>query len=542
MPFLATESSPLPITDVLSWMIDESVYDKDKPLFIDAGRPSRSISCRQARSMVRRLAAGLKQAGLKTGDCVCMHAFNDIHYPIVCLGVVAAGGVHAGTNPAYMISELEHHVRIASIKFWIVEPELLPQVQKVCSKTGIPESNIFAFDVLGQRIQDEIKSWSTLMSHGETDWQHFTDLTTAKSTPFVRLFSSGTTGLPKAMDLSHYNLTSQHTITHEHHPRSYPIRRLVSNPMFLIAQVARVNVSAIRLGIPNYIMRRFDLRTYLVNIAKYQITELNVVPAMIISILQSNLLTPTTLDSVHSVLSGSAPLSLALQLRFKKHLPAHATCNLTWGMSETSCNGMYYYYPEEDLTGAVGRPLLSHDVKLVDDDGTEITEFDTRGELCMRGPSMFMGYFDGASGGRRRDGYDEEGYFHTGDVAMISQRTGLWHIVDRKKSLIKVRGFQVAPAEIEGVLLSHPEVMDVAVVGIQASEESSELPRAYVVRREGSGVDVEDIRAWVGERLARYKQLDGGVVFVESLPKNANSKVVKGVLKERAAKEMGVKI
>ena len=203
---------------------------------------------------------------------------------------------------------------------------------------------------------------------------------------------------------------------------------------------------------------------------------------------------------------------------------------------------MYYYYPEEDLTGAVGRPLLNHDVKLVDDDGRQITEYDTRGELCMRGPSMFMGYYDGASGGRRREGYDEEQFFHTGDVAIISSKTGLWHIVDRKKSLIKVRGFQVAPAEIEGVLLSHPEVLDVAVVGVQVSEESSELPRAYIVRREGGEVDVEGIRAWVEERLARYKQVDGGVVFVHSLPKNANSKVVKGVLQERAAKEMGVKI
>ena len=203
---------------------------------------------------------------------------------------------------------------------------------------------------------------------------------------------------------------------------------------------------------------------------------------------------------------------------------------------------MYYYYPEEDLTGAVGRPLLNHDVKLVDDDGREITEYDTRGELCMRGPSMFMGYFDGVSGGRRTDGYDEHGFFHTGDVAMISGKTGLWHIVDRKKSLIKVRGFQVAPAEVEGVLLNHPEVVDVAVIGVQVSEESSELPRAYVVRREGSEVDVAGIRAWVGERLARYKQVDGGVVFVDSLPKNANSKVVKGVLKERAMREMGVKM
>ena len=107
MPFPTTESIPLPVTDVLSWMIDESDYDKDRPVFIDAARPSRFISCRQARSMIRRLAAGLKQAGLKTGDCVCMHAFNDIHYPIACLGVVAAGGVHAGTNPAYTLSELE---------------------------------------------------------------------------------------------------------------------------------------------------------------------------------------------------------------------------------------------------------------------------------------------------------------------------------------------------------------------------------------------------------------------------------------------------
>lgn len=540
MPVLASEHVPIPNTDLLTWMIDEPAYDKDKPIYIDTTDTARSISCRQARALIRRVGAGLRKAGLKPGDCVCLHAFNDILYPLACLGVVAAGGVFAGTNPAYTVAELEHSFKIAKVRFCLVDPALFQSVKTAAFKVGIPEFNIFAFNVRGEDVPAGIKSWTTLQEHGEIDWERFDDLEKSKQTSVVRLFSSGTTGLPKAMDLSHYNCVAQHTLVMEYRPRPYELRRLICNPMFLVAQVARCSISALRGGYSMFVMRRFELKSWLHNIERFGITELNVVPAMVVMLLQSPLLNKRSLESINLVFSGSAPLDKDLQAKFKKYLRQDAVMNVIWGMSETSCVGMYYHYPDEDTTGAVGKPLPNHDVKLVDDAGKEITDYERQGELCMRGPSIFKGYFDGT--GTTNKDFDHDGYFYTGDLSHYNPATGLWYITGRKKELIKVRGFQVAPAEIEAVLLSHPHVADAAVIGVQESAETSEFPRAYIIPKPGTSPIDEDIKSFVSERLARYKRLDGGVRFVDSLPKNANSKVLKNVLRELAKKEMGARL
>lgn len=216
-------------------------------------------------------------------------------------------------------------------------------------------------------------------------------------------------------------------------------------------------------------------------------------------------------------------------------------------MSETSCIATMVYYPEHDPSGSVGRLLPNHDAKLVDEEGRDITEYDVAGELCVRGPLVVRGYYNNEAA--NRSSFDEEGYFHTGDVALRKRSNGLWYIVDRKKELIKVRGFQCAPAELEGVLLSHPDVADAGVIGIPAvgfgstvGEQGSEVPRAYIVKKEGAELSVSDVHDWMGKRLAGYKQLVGGVKFVEAIPKNASGKILKGELRAMARKEVGVRL
>ncbi|KZM26340.1 uncharacterized protein EKO05_0002198 [Ascochyta rabiei] len=167
------------------------------------------------------------------------------------------------------------------------------------------------------------------------------------------------------------------------------------------------------------------------------------------------------------------------------------------------------------------------DAKLVDDEGRVITDFDVRGELCVRGPLIVKGYYNYARA--NAESWDRDGYFHTGDVPARKRENGLWYIVDRKKELIKVRGFQVVPVELEGVLLSHPDINDAAMIGVAASgaragEEGSEMPRAHIVAKQGSQVGEKDVQGYMKERLAGYKQLVGGVRFVDSIPKNASGK------------------
>lgn len=182
------------------------------------------------------------------------------------------------------------------------------------------------------------------------------------------------------------------------------------------------------------------------------------------------------------------------------------------------------------------KPLARN--RLVDDEGRDISGYDVRGEIWVRGPTVTPGYFENPKA--NAESFDADGWYKTGDIAYCSKETKKWYIVDRKKELIKVRGFQVAPPELEAVLLSHPHIVDAAVIGVPDPGADGERPRAYVVRRpgsEGSLLTEKDVMEFSGSRLARYKALTGGVKFVESIPKNASGKILKRVLREESKKE-----
>lgn len=294
-----------------------------------------------------------------------------------------------------------------------------------------------------------------------------------------------------------------------------------------------------------YVMRRFELESWMRNIERFQITEANMVPPMVIQVINSPLNKKYSLASIRNSWVGAAPLAAEPQARYKALLRPDTPFNQVWGMSETSCIATMVHYPEHDPTGSVGRFLPNHDAKLVDEEGRDITDYDVAGELCARGPLIVKGYFNNPEANRLA--WDEDGYFHTGDVAMRRRDNGLWYIVDRKKELIKVRGFQVAPAELEGVLLSHPGISDAAVIGVSAGnasagEQGTELPRAYLVPKNSVGMTEKDVQSYMKERLAGYKQLVGGVKFVEAIPKNASGKILKKDLKAMAKLELGAKL
>ena len=265
-------------------------------------------------------------------------------------------------------------------------------------------------------------------------------------------------------------------------------------------------------------MRRFELEPWLQCVEKHQITDLATVPPIIISTIMSDKRHEYSMKSVKFVTCGAAPLEKGPQARFQALLEKDARFTQVWGMTETTCIATNFPYPEDDDTGSVGRPVPGLDLKLVDDEGKDITDYDVRGEICVRGPTVIQGYLDQEATAKS---WDADGFFHTGDVAYCDKNSGLWYIVDRKKELIKVRAFQVAPPELEAVLLSHPQIVDAAVIGVQPFPgDTSEYPRAYVVRRdsdEGWGLEAAEIKSFMAERLARYKRLDGGVMFVDEI-------------------------
>lgn len=271
--FEAKEQVNVPTQDLLSWYFDKPACDPDKPIYIDALDPSNNYTLNSAKSTIRKLAAGFRKHGLQKGDVVSIHSFNNIHYPILVNGINAFGGIFAGTNPSYQPYELSHAIKAGRVKFLIVEPEILKHALKAADDNKIPRSNILIFDTFkDQKIPKGFKSWRTLLDHGEQDWVRFDDLETAKNTSAGHMFSSGTTGLPKAAYISHYNLIAQHVLINDWKPKPYEEKRIMCMPMFHVAVAPCTHWSPLKNGVETYVMRRFELETWLATIEKYRIT------------------------------------------------------------------------------------------------------------------------------------------------------------------------------------------------------------------------------------------------------------------------------
>ena len=336
-----------------------------KQIFIDLDDTRRSLSWRQSRSMVRRLVAGFRAAGLQPGDCVSIASFNDIMYPMLFLGLVGAGGIFSGSNPAYTRFEIHHHVRTAQVKYIIVEPELLEPIMHG-SKGLVDRENIFIFNVRGQTVPDGFRSWEWLLQHGEKDWIRFTGVDRCRKTGVARLTTSGTTGPPKMAVQSHMNSISWFTMVHEIRRPEWESRNLYPLPMFHVATVPLVHAGPLRAGSVCYIMRRFELEPYLAGIEKHQITSLGMVPPLVIAIIMSPLRLKYSLQSVRRIGCGAAPLDKDSGERLKALCAPDCTFTQVQGMTETTGAISLFYYPDEDDTGSVGNTFMPNtDVKSV---------------------------------------------------------------------------------------------------------------------------------------------------------------------------------
>lgn len=284
MPLPDSGTYPLSHKDVVSFTFDDPSYDQERPVLIDPADPSIYYSHDSARRLVRQLIAGLHAVGLKRGDTVCVHSFNSITYPLLVLAIIGAGGLSVGTNPSYTPHELSHGVKVAKVKFVFAEPEILPNMTKALKENGIDVGQrLFIFDTLKEQsvpAGSGLKSWRTLLNHGEKDWIRFNDANTARDTVLQLYYTSGTTGLPKCAQTTHQNLVAEHQLFYEAYPRTYRYRVILCMPFFHVGILPQVLVSALKEGREAYVMRRFDLENYLRYTAKYQITETFMVRGM----------------------------------------------------------------------------------------------------------------------------------------------------------------------------------------------------------------------------------------------------------------------
>ncbi|OCK75142.1 acetyl-CoA synthetase-like protein [Lepidopterella palustris CBS 459.81] len=508
-------------TDFVSWTLTCETEEKDKPLLIDAANPSRYLTFNKLRTVVRQLIAGLKSQGIQPGDCVCINSFNDIFFTAVYLGVVGAGARFTGVNPAYTTPEMTHHLKLTQAKLIIAQPSLLGVTIAAAKICGIPRSAIFVFDVGEVDTDSGIRSWQALLRHGESDWVSVED---PAATVAVYSSTSGTSGLPKMAMLPHTYLVSQAALRRSPPNLSYSSIRLLCLPQFHAFATPLVPAS-IRYGDPIYIMRRYQPAQFVESIAKYQITETYVAPPVLIGLPKSPLCTKEAMQSIRQIWTGGAGIKYSNTLPMYSHLHPDARIAQVWGMTEVGWV-TEMPYPELSQDDSIGRLLPGFDVKVVDDDNNILTQDNEVGELVIKAPAPMLGYLGNKKS--TDESVDSEGWLYSGDIGYRCQ--GKWFVVDRKKDLIKVRAWQVSPGEIESVLLLHPHIIDVGVIGVGLLNGQDEIPKAFVVVRPGCELNEKEVKDFARKSLANYK-IPQEVVFTDAIPRNPTGKILRRILK-----------
>jgi acyl-CoA synthetase (AMP-forming)/AMP-acid ligase II len=490
-----------------------------KPALID-GPTGRTYTYGQWATLVRRAAAGLARRGLAKGDVLAIYSPNLPEYAIAFHAVSLAGGVNTTVNPLYTVDELTYQLRDSGARFLLTAPPFLDKALAAAREVGIPEVFVFgeapgATPFAALLAQDLAGFEAPEISPGE-------DLVALP-------YSSGTTGLSKGVMLTHHNLVANVLQTAAAIPEVGEDETIIAVlPFFHIYGLVVVLNLGLYHGATVVTVPRFELEPFLDTLVKYGVTFASVVPPIVLALAKHPVVGGYDLTKLRMIFSGAAPLSEALAQACADRLGCRVFQG--YGMTETSpVTHMCPADTERAKLGSVGVPLPNTECRIVDLTSGASLGPDEPGEICIRGPQVMKGYLSRPDATAAM--IDGEGWLHSGDIGYVD-RDGHLFIVDRVKELIKFKGLQVAPAELEAVLLTHPAVADAAVIP-SADEEAGEVPKAFVVLRDAAdAADPEEILAYVAARVAPYKRIRR-LEFVELIPKSAAGKILRRVLVER---------
>ncbi|KAG8680839.1 hypothetical protein FRC09_017929, partial [Ceratobasidium sp. 395] len=358
---------------------------------------------------------------------------------------------------------------------------------------------------------------------------------------------SGTTGLSKGVETTHHNLNTVLTCCRAAFPGMYPGRDVMLGilPFYHIYGAAKILHYPFTLGIPIVISPPFNPEEFCFYIQKYKITCSLIVPPVLVLLASHPAVDKYDLSTLKFFFSGAAPLGADLIARVQARLGkrgANVVVPQGYGLTETSPTCLLLPIGRaDDKVGCAGELLPNMEARLVGEDGVDVKEGEP-GEFWLRAPSVMKGYLNNPTA--TKNSITPDGWFKTGDIA-VRDRDGFFMVVDRLKELIKYKGFQVPPADLENVLLTHPDIVDAGVIGVHSEEQATELPRAYVVHRAGASLSksqreafAKEVQTWIQGKVAKHKYLRGGVVIIDAIPKSAAGKILRRQLREVAKKEI----
>ncbi|MGH4025287.1 MAG: AMP-binding protein [Pseudonocardiaceae bacterium] len=514
MPF----SSPFPDVDIPPVSLTELVFAQardyaERPALVD-GISGQTITYGELKVLVDRLAGALAARGVGKGDVVGVFAPNTPSYAVVFHGIVRAGAVATTVNSLYTADEVADQLRDSGAKLLFT---VSPFLDRAAAATE----------------QDGVQVTQTVVVDGAPGYPSLADLLAEDAAPpevsidpgtdlAVLPYSSGTTGRAKGVMLTHRNLVANLVQSQPLFTVVPDTRVLAVLPFFHIYGMTVLMNLGLYTRATVVTLPKFDLETFLRTIQEYRTNRVYIAPPVAVALAKHPIVDQFDLSAMETLFSGAAPLDAELADAVR----ARIGCKVRQGYGMTEMSPVSHAIPDDrdDIpVGTVGFTIPNMECKLVDPETGQEVGVGELGELWCRGPNVMAGYLHNAEA--TAETLDPDGYLHTGDVAMVDEH-GYVTIVDRVKELIKYKGYQVPPAELEALLLTHPKISDVAVIGVRGAD-GEEVPKAFVVRPAGAeDLTEQDVMSFVAAKVAPHKKVRA-VQFIEQIPKSASGKILR---------------
>ncbi|MCF3939398.1 MULTISPECIES: 4-coumarate--CoA ligase family protein [Gordonia] len=482
---------------------------------------------------IHAAAGALWAKGIGVGDVVGILSPNIPAFATVFHGILRAGGTATTINALFTAPEIAKQLTDSKAKMLVTVSPLADQAKAAAKEVGISDENLIILDGAGLKETGHPNAVDLLAPNLPAPEVAIDPATHVAALPY----SSGTTGNPKGVALTHRNLVANVA-------QIKPLQGMTADdvviavlPFFHIyGMTVLLNAALYNRG-RLVIMPRFDLVEFLENIQNFKVTTAYIAPPVAVALAKHPIVDSYDLSSLTVMMSGAAPLDDELGKAVAKRLDLHMLQG--YGMSELS--PVSHLIPidtkaalgyDEPPLSSTGWAIPNTENKIVDPaTGDEIglpTEgLSEPGELWVKGPNVMLGYLGNEQA--TADTIDADGYLHTGDLAQVDP-TGCVYIVDRLKELIKYKGYQVPPAELEALLLTHPQIADTAVIGV-VDDEGEEIPKAFVVAQAGAELSADDVIEFVAAKVAPHKKVRA-VEFIEAIPKSASGKILRKDLRK----------